>query len=145
MKKTHILAFTAILFVSIANAGPDLATITKNDKQYYLDRVDTIISEHLATGRSPTPSDLLDLRTAEMNFIMSVRADPSVARYIPPLYLTSFTQFRDTRYLPGQLVVAKCRAAGFDLFDDGLSGRKFERMRPSRSLPSISTLSLKQK
>ena len=128
---------TFLLSLTISSHASDLRTITKNDRLYYVDRVNSINNDNLKTGRLPTASDVLDLRTAEMNFIMSVRADPSVARYIPPLYLTSFTQFRDPRYLPGQLVLAKCRAAGFDLFDDGLNGRKFERQRPSAATRTL--------
>ena len=65
---------TFLLSLTISSHASDLRTITKNDRLYYVDRVNSIINDNLKTGRLPTASDVLDLRTAEMNFIMSVRA-----------------------------------------------------------------------
>jgi hypothetical protein len=80
--------------------------------------------------RVPGTTVILQLRTAENDMLGLAALSADLRAEMPPLVISQGLPLRDYRYLPGQLVVARLRAAGLDPLDDRLKGRTFVLATP---------------
>jgi hypothetical protein len=124
MKLIRLILITAVLGLTEAYAA-DQPSIMRQTATRYEQAVSQVIADFVQHDRVPDSIVVLQLRTMENDMLGLAALSADLRAELPPLVVSQGLPLRDYRYVPGQLVVARLRAAGFDPLGDRLKGRTF--------------------
>lgn len=126
ISNAFFIALILLATVASASASRDAATTeTVRDTIRAYDReVDRVLRQYLDRGEAPTADQVLRIRSIE-NQLQSMRMISRNQIQLPPLMLSGEIALRDTVNMPGQMIAARARAAGLDLWADNLGNRSF--------------------
>lgn len=126
--------FTAVGFVLLLTGfqAAEPPSIMRQTAARYDQKVGQVIVDFVKNDRVPDASVVLQLRTIENDMLGLAALSVDLRAELPPLVVSQGLPLRDLRYLPGQLVVARLRAAGLDPLEDRLHGRTFTLAVPNK-------------
>lgn len=128
----HIIYLLATVTSLTGLRAAEAPSIMRLTAQRYEQKVSAVIADFIRRDRVPDAAVVLELRTLENDMLsLAVLSDEQRAE-LPPLVLSEGLPLHDFRYLPGQLVVARLRAAGCDPLQDRLTGRTFTMATPPK-------------
>ena len=130
MKHILPIILAAMLCLTGLHAA-DKPSIMRQTAARYDQKVSQVIADFVQHDRVPDSTVILQLRTMENDMIGLAALSADLRAEMPPLVLSQGLPLRDYRYLPGQLVVARLRAAGVDPLADRIQGQTFTLVKPA--------------
>lgn len=125
MKQLALILLAAALGLAPSLRAADRPSVMRQTAARYDQKISHVIADFVQHDHLPDSTVVLQLRTLENDMMGLAALSADQRAELPPLVVSQGLPLRDYRFLPGQLVVARLRAAGLDPLSDRLAGRTF--------------------